>query len=71
MQTKELKVNSLIQEMGHHVQQLAFKEAECSEMQTLLDLVKQKNLALEADNRKMQSQNALNTKRLSEMQVEL
>jgi len=38
-----MKISSLIQEMGHHVQQLNFKEAEYAEIQTLVDLVKQKN----------------------------
>jgi len=41
-----MKINSLIQEMGHHVQQLNFKDAECLEMHTLIDLVKQKNAQL-------------------------
>ena len=30
--------------MEHHVQQLNYKDAECVEMHTLVDLVKQKNV---------------------------
>lgn len=32
VQTKEMKINSLVQEMGQHVEQLNYKDAECVEM---------------------------------------
>lgn len=32
VQTKEMKINLLVQEMGQHVEQLNYKDAECVEM---------------------------------------